>query len=272
MTTNGEAREAKTENDTAARKEAAGATAPAPNRTGKVLGGIAALLIVAGAIYYFADHRDGTGVATDSGAQRPADSPTVANNPRALDSVEQPASSTSSPQERTSQPQSPRLGETRQSASTPPPPPATPPAEASASSPATTATAPATPPSATAQRGATNSQSSKDGQPPDSAKTASSAGSGTTQANPATQASMRDQPAALPDQAAAAPKKDNVLIVMRGPANIRSAPGKKGRVIGTAPKDATVKELERSGNWIQVETEVGTGWINAALLGPAESR
>jgi len=83
---------------------------------------------------------------------------------------------------------------------------------------------------------------------------------------------MRDQPAALPDQAAAAPKKENVLVVMRGPANIRSAPGKKGRVIATAPKDATVKELDRSGNWVQVETDAGTGWINAALLGSSEGR
>ena len=82
---------------------------------------------------------------------------------------------------------------------------------------------------------------------------------------------MRDQPAALPDQAAA-PKKDNTLIVMRGPANIRSEPGKKGRVIGTARRDETVKELDRSGNWVQVETEAGTGWINAALLRSPESR
>jgi SH3-like domain-containing protein len=83
---------------------------------------------------------------------------------------------------------------------------------------------------------------------------------------------MRDQPAALPDQPAAAPKKENVLVVIRGPANIRSAPDKKGRVIGTAPKDANVKELDRAGNWVQVETEAGTGWINATLLGSPESR
>jgi uncharacterized protein YgiM (DUF1202 family) len=83
---------------------------------------------------------------------------------------------------------------------------------------------------------------------------------------------MRDQPAALPDQQAAAPKQEKVLIVMRGPANIRSEPGRKGRVIGSAPKNATVKELDRSGKWVQVETEAGTGWINAALLGSPGSR
>jgi hypothetical protein len=61
-----------------------------------------------------------------------------------------------------------------------------------------------------------------------------------------------------------------VIIVMRGPAKIRSDPGKKGRVIGTAPKNATVRELDRAGNWVQIETEVGTGWIHAALLGLAD--
>ncbi len=79
---------------------------------------------------------------------------------------------------------------------------------------------------------------------------------------------MRDQPAALPDQAAATPKNETMLVVMRGPANIRTTPGKSGRVIGTAAKNATVKELSRSGSWVEVETESGTGWIAAALLGP----
>ena len=60
--------------------------------------------------------------------------------------------------------------------------------------------------------------------------------------------------------------------MMRGPANIRSDPGKKGRVIGTVPKNATVKELDRAGNWVQIETEVGTGWIHAVLLGSPGSR
>ena len=79
---------------------------------------------------------------------------------------------------------------------------------------------------------------------------------------------MRDQQAALPDQMAAVPKKETVLVVMRGPANIRSAPGKNGRVTGTVAKNTTVKELDRSGKWVQVETESGTGWIAAGLLGP----
>lgn len=273
MTTNGEAREAEiASGDTGARKEAAAATTPRASRTGKVLGGVAALLILAGAAYYFVGHRAGTEVATNSGAERPADGPTVADNPRVPDGGEKPAPSTSSAQERTSQPQSSQPGEPQQSASTSPPPAATPPAETPAASPATAATAPAPPPSATAQGGVANSQPSENEQPADSAKAASGVGSGATQASPSAEPSMRDQPAALPDQAAAAPKKENMLVVMRGPANVRSAPGKRGRVIGTAPKDSTVKELDRSGNWVQVETDAGTGWINAALLGSAASR
>jgi uncharacterized protein YgiM (DUF1202 family) len=58
---------------------------------------------------------------------------------------------------------------------------------------------------------------------------------------------------------------------MRGPANIRSKPGKGGRVVGTVAKDSSVKELSRSGKWVEVETDSGTGWIAAALLGPQSS-
>src|SRR6202008_1013668 len=127
---------------------------------------------------------------------------------------------------------------------------------------------PAAPSVAIAPDSPTNAQAAEKGRPPEAAAAAPKADpTAATRADPAAQPSMRDQPAALPDQKAAAPKKENVLVVMRGPANIRSAPGKKGRVIATAAKDATVKELDRSGNWVQVESEAGTGWINAVLLG-----
>jgi len=78
---------------------------------------------------------------------------------------------------------------------------------------------------------------------------------------------MRDQPAALPDQPAAAPKNE-LVIVKRGPANLRSAPGKGGRVIGTVAKDAQLKEISRSGSWVEVETESGRGWMSTSLLAP----
>ena len=247
-----------------------------------MLGSLAGLLILAGAVYYFAGHRVGPEVATDSSSERPA----VPDNPRVSDNAQKPASPTTTSQAPPSvQPQSPQPSEPQQSASAPPPPPATAPVDTPAAPPATTASppvTPATPPATTAmlpaepttppatiaQDSATKSRAAGNERSPDAATAAPSADPGAaTQANPTAQPSMRDQPAALPDPPAAAPEKENVLVVMRGPANIRSAPGKKGRVIGTAPRDATVKELDRSGNWVQVETEAGTGWINAALLG-----
>jgi len=80
---------------------------------------------------------------------------------------------------------------------------------------------------------------------------------------------MRDQPAALPDQSTAVPKPEVILVVVkRGPANIRSTPGKAGRVIGAVAKNAQLKEISRTGNWVEVETQSGRGWISAALLAP----
>jgi len=224
-----------------------------PNRTGLVLGGLAALLIVAGGIYYLAEDRAVTG----SSSGQSADSPAVGPTPRASDSSNKSVSATTPSQEPASvQSQAPQPRETQQSASAAPAP-ATSPVETSA-----------TPPATMAQGVAANSQSAKTEQPADSAKAAPNTAPGVvSQAGPTAPPTMRDQPAALPDQPAAAPKKENILVVMRGPANIRSAPGKQGRVIGTAAKDATVKELDRSGNWVQVETDAGTGWVNAALLG-----
>src|SRR4029078_7962422 len=104
--------------------------------------------------------------------------------------------------------------------------------------------------------------------PADSKQSTQSAEATPKSEEPSTQAStpaaprpsMRDQPAALPDQAAATPaRNETMLVVMRGPANIRSAPGKGGRVIGTAAKDTAVKELSRSGKWSQDDNESGTG-------------
>jgi hypothetical protein len=262
MDTDGEGREAKTESSSTTDPKA-GTGAPTTGRAsrrGIVLGGLAGLLILAG-VYYFVGHRAGTEVATETRSERPADNPTIAQTPRAPDSLSKSASSTPPSQEQTAQPQLPPRSEPQQSASASPPPVITAPAETPAtpaSPPATLATPAAPPPAAIV---------------PDAAKAAPTAPpAAASEAASTAQPSMRDQPAALPDQAAAAPKKENVLVVMRGPANIRSAPGKKGRVIGTAPRDATVKELDRSGNWVQVETDTGTGWINAALLGSPESR
>ena len=171
-------------------------------------------------------------------------------------------------QEQTAAPaQSSPPSEPQQSASAVPPAPtpqapATPPAT-SAAPPATAAAppaAPATPPAAIAQDLTTSPQASERERPLDSAKaTPSTPPAGATEPASTAQPSMRDQPAALPDQAASAPKKENVLVVMRGPANIRSAPGKNGRVIGTAPRDATVKELDRSHGYRSRQTPAKAG-------------
>src|SRR3954462_12766141 len=83
MSIDGEAREPKTGNgETLPPNEGTSPTAPRSNRTGMVLGSIAGLLILGGAVYYFADHRAGTEVATGSGSERPAASPTVTSSPR----------------------------------------------------------------------------------------------------------------------------------------------------------------------------------------------
>ncbi len=238
MAIDGEEHGAKTEgSDAVSRKEGAEATTPrGASRTGLVLGSLAGLLILAGAIYYFADYRGGTEIATDSSSERPA-GPAVPDIPRASDNAQKPASPTTTSQAPPStQPQSPQPSEPQQSASAPPPPPATALAETPAAPPATTASPPVTPatppamaasPPATIAQDSAKSQVTENERSPDAATAAPSANPGaTTQANPTAQPSMRDQPAALPDQPAATPKKESVLVVMRGPANIRSAPGK----------------------------------------------
>ena len=157
MDTGGEGREAKTESSsTTDAKAGTGAPTPRPtSRMGLVLGGLAGLLILAGAIYYFADQRAGTEVATETGSERPADNPTIAQTPRPPDSSNKPALSTTPPQEQKAAPaQSPPPSEPQQSASAVPPAP-TPPAEAPATPPATSVAPPPTvaaPPAAPAPR------------------------------------------------------------------------------------------------------------------------
>ena len=91
MDTGGEGREAKTESSsTTDAKAGTGAPTPRPtSRMGLVLGSLAGLLILAGAIYYFADQRAGTEVATETRSERPADNPTIAQTPRPPDSSQQ---------------------------------------------------------------------------------------------------------------------------------------------------------------------------------------
>ena len=69
------------------------------------------------------------------------------------------------------------------------------------------------------------------------------------------------------NQAASLPK-DELVFVQKPRVNIRSEPGKRGRVVGSATKGSQFKVVRRTGSWVQVEGDAGTGWIGGRLLGP----
>jgi cytoskeletal protein RodZ len=71
--------------------------------------------------------------------------------------------------------------------------------------------------------------------------------------------SMSQEPAALPSA--------DTKIIQATRANMRSAPRRTARVLGTVAKGAQVKVLGRSGRWVQIEADGRTGWVNAKLLG-----
>jgi len=91
--------------------------------------------------------------------------------------------------------------------------------------------------------------------------------------SPPTANERPDDRAAVPSTSpmtsrATALPSDEVLVVQRSRANIRTEPSRKGRVIGTAAKGTQVKVISRARNWIEVEVGGGRGWITGALLGP----
>jgi uncharacterized protein YgiM (DUF1202 family) len=89
----------------------------------------------------------------------------------------------------------------------------------------------------------------------------------TANARPANQAGVPNT-SPMTDRATALPSDDEVLVVQRSGANIRTEPSRTGRVIGTAAKGSKVKVISRSRNWIEVEVGAGRGWISGSLLGP----
>lgn len=228
-----------------------------------LLGGVAALLLVAAAAYYFADRREGTDVA-----MRPSpESPPAVTAPRPPESAQNPAPSVA--------PGPSRPPDTATaSPSTAPVPSSQPtsPQQSAAAAPSQDATPTPEPPAAPSATAAQNQTTVPPSEQSKQSAEAPKAEETSPPASASQQPSMRDQPAALPDQPAAAPKNETMLVIMRGPANIRSAPGKAGRIVGTVAKNATVKEVSRSGNWVEVETESGTGWIAATLLSPQRSQ
>ena len=241
------------------------ATTPRASRTEVLLSSLAALLIIASAILLIVAGATSLFCGA-SHRYRSHCRVRLAASPRGFHSRKHPRTPDNSGRRAATVnvdgAQSPLTSEAQRSGSAPPAPPSRPPAA--------TATAPATPTSpAATEKTFMSSRPPASEQRTNAATTPQSTEPAGTQKT-TVQPSVRDQAAALPDRPAATPKKENVFIVMRGPAKIRSDPGKKGRVIGTAPKNATVKELDRAGNWVQIETEVGTGWIHAALLGLAD--
>jgi len=226
------------------------------SRTPTVVGSVIVLLLLGAVAYYFVGDNSGTEVAMRASSETTP----AATAPPPVENPKSPASSKAAPTPaQPSSAQQPPPSSSHQSASTPAPNTAPTPAAAS------------TPPAATAQESAKAPSSADSKQPTQSAEATPKTEEPRATAPAAPQPSMRDQPAALPDQAAAAPKNETVLVVMRGPANIRSKPGKGGRVVATVAKDSSVKELSRSGKWVEVETDSGTGWIAAALLGAQSS-
>jgi hypothetical protein len=226
------------------------------NATRIVLVSLLGLLLVAAAFYFYAvDGREGIGVASAPSPRQSREGSAAATQPRSAGSTEKSLPSTSPSQPPSDQSIPSEAAVLQQSRATLSPPPVT------------TAQERPTPPPATTAPNATSNASAM---PKDSG---AHPGAG-TQTTVVGQQLMQDQPAALPDQPAAAPMRDMVFVVKRGPANIRSAPGKAGRVIGSAAKNTRVKQIGRSGSWVEVETEAGRGWISSALLGSAspESR
>jgi uncharacterized protein YgiM (DUF1202 family) len=74
----------------------------------------------------------------------------------------------------------------------------------------------------------------------------------------------------MSNRATALPANE-VLFVQRSRVNIRSEPGRNGRVVGTATKGSQVKVVGRSGKWVEVETDAAKGWISGSLLGPSST-
>lgn len=208
-------------------------------KTGIVFGSLLVLLLLAGAFHYFAGDRSGTDAASAPDVNQSSDDAPGTIQPLA-DRAEKPAASVAPPA----------------STSTQQPAPA----------PAQAEVLPAT----MVQTAASNTPPKSDG----SAAPAASQSAASNSPPVVAPQPMRDQPAALPAQTAAAPKTEIVLVVKLGPAKIRAEPSKRSRAIGSVAKDTQLKELGRSGTWVEVETESGRGWIGGRLLAPvaAESR
>ena len=59
-----------------------------------------------------------------------------------------------------------------------------------------------------------------------------------------------------------------LLFLQRPGVNIRSAPSGNAPVLGTAPKGTQFTATKREGDWVQVESPRGSGWISSQFLAP----
>ena len=58
----------------------------------------------------------------------------------------------------------------------------------------------------------------------------------------------------------------NVLYVIGSSVNQRTAPGTNSRIIGSLPGGTPVRRLGSEGNWTQIASELGTGWMSSSFL------
>jgi SH3-like domain-containing protein len=71
---------------------------------------------------------------------------------------------------------------------------------------------------------------------------------------------MSQEPAALPNA--------EMISVQRSGVNIRAAPRRTARVVGSVTKGSRLKVVSRSGKWVEVETDGRSGWISRNMLRP----
>jgi outer membrane biosynthesis protein TonB len=220
-----------------------------PNRGVTLGGGLVALLVLAALGYFYfapdAGRETASAPRSEQAASRGGGGIAVAPP-----TAEAPAPPSPAPQQATTP--------------VPPPPPAVeapaPPSVTAAPEPSATPTPPPASQAPAAQAQAPTTSVPTTSVPTDSVPTTSVPTDSAVRPTPAPPASMQDQPASLP--------KDEIVYVQKPRVNIRSEPGKKGKVVGSATKGSQFKVVRRDGGWVQIEGDSGAGWIGSRLLGP----
>ena len=205
------------------------AAARTTTRTWIVVGSIVGLLLLGALLYNFASRDNALDFASRNQA---SEGPQVATAPRALSGVD--------PARETAPTETPQPGQSRSSQPVlTPSSPQQSSAPVASPSPVEDATLP--PRVVTTSRVVGSNDQSRV----------------TANERPAIQAGVpRTSP--MTDRATALPS-DEVLVVKRSRANIRTEPSRTGRVFATAAKGIEVKVISRSQNWIEVEVGASRG-------------